>query len=320
MKPYLVKDLKDGKYDILIEQPVGGSRPRMVLKQRVGGQRFLFKTYVHNAREVWAELFASKLGELLGLEVQKVTVRKIHGRIKSNFEKVNENLPDDWQPIGAMVRHAFPRNYDIRYGKNIVGEDSEYLKLDDIEAKVRAKYYAPEDIMQRFAEMVIFDAFIGNMDRHHENWGIVEHSLIRSGQTSIDPKLLKDKIDFATLFDHGSSLLFELDENGVAKYLADLKLFEQKYILGKKYSFFVNRNGDSENIFSMIKWYIDNDPPWKKRFISAIKKMFSGVTVYDLSTVLVKMPQHADLAYSEERRKLLLESLLLRKSVLTSYL
>ncbi|MDP2691004.1 MAG: hypothetical protein Q8O95_01200 [bacterium] len=240
--------------------------------------------------------------------------------MKNKFQKANEKLPLDWIPIGVLVRHAFPREFDIRYGKSVIAEDSNYFSLEEIENKIRDRYYAPEKILVAFADMIIFDALIGNMDRHHDNWGILEHMLVKSGQTSIDPKELVSKIRFATLFDHGSSLLFELEEDTVERYLLDPELFKQKYTLGTNYTFFLNQNRGSENIFSLIKWYIDNTIDWKKRFKDSIRKMLDGINNYDFSKLLVKMPQNQELDYSEKRKALLLNSLSLRKFILTSYL
>lgn len=314
MKHFEKGKLDEKNYEIVKwEEPIGGSRPRLILKHLKTKQKFILKTYSHNSNEIWAELCASKLGELLNLDIQKVSIKKITGKVKAQFLKKSA-LDSNWDPLGALIRHAFSKDYEIKYGKWIVGENDPRLKLEDIEKKIREKYYDSDQILEKLSDMIIFDAFIGNMDRHHENWGVIE-----SPQMVIHPKL-GQKPYLATLFDHGSSLLFELDERKVNIYLQNLDDFEKNYILGKKYSFFVNKRGQKENVFSLIKWYIDNESKaWGKRFKRSIKKMFNHPTSaidFDLAKLLVKMPS----GYSEERKKLLFESLKRRKDKLISFL
>jgi hypothetical protein len=315
MKPFLIKELEENNYIIQRgEEPVGGTRPRLLLKSKKNSSKFFLKTYAHNSREIFSELLASGLGNLLNLDVQKVSIKIIKGGVRDEFIKL-KTLPANWNPIGALVRHAFKKDFDILYGKGVIGEDKERFKLSSIEKAIRTRYYAPDDLLAGFARMIVFDAFIGNMDRHHENWGIAEHKMVKAAQLTMDPSTLKSKREFATLFDHGSSLLFELDEKNVENYLMDIDSFEKNYVLGAKYSFFLNEEGKEDNIFALIEYYITKDP-WKKLFTLAIKGMFNKVACLDIAKVLLKMPQHRFIDFSDNRKSLLFESLSRRQCLL----
>lgn len=318
MKHYEIEEIDSNRYQFLkYEEPIGGSRPRIILQDKKTKSKFLLKTYNHNSREVWAELLASKIGKLLDLNIQNVSVKKM-GSATGNLFKT-QNLPANWQPVGALIRNAFPPKHDIFYGQRIVGDDSAYLKLEDIEQSIRNKYYAPEDLLQAFAKMVVFDAFIGNMDRHHQNWGIVEHQVVNQMSLLYLADSIKNRY-FATLFDHGSSLLFELAEEDVKRYIDQPDLFEKVYILGKQYTFFKDSDGNASNVFSLIKCYIKGDKKnWGKRFKKAIEP-YHGLQVYDLAKSLMKMPQHEYIDYSENRKRLLLNSLIFRKKTLEGLL
>lgn len=321
MKQFLIRNLDPLKYEILkYEEPVGGSRPRMILKHRETRQRFFLKTYAHNTREIWAELLASKIGELIGLDIQKVSIKIIDEPFKKEFQKT-QPLPKNWVPLGASVIYAFPRDFDIIYGQMIIGEDKTNLKLNEISELIEKRYYAPKDILEKLSDMIIFDAFIGNMDRHHENWGILEHIDIRQSQLAIDPKVLIPKRKFATLFDHGSSLLFELEEKNVEHYLSDIFLFEEKYINSNIYTFFLNSDGKPDNIFNIIEWYIKNDgTKWGAMFKKSIKNVLSNATLFEIAKMIFKMPNHDDIFYTENRKRLLFESFTKRMNKLKSIL
>jgi len=320
MKPFLIGKLEETKYQTLRkEEPIGGSRPRVVLQSKSSKRKYFLKTYSHNSREILSELLASKLGELLNMDIQTVSLKEITGSIKGAFTST-QALPTGWLPIGALISNAFKSGYDITYGKMVMGTDDENLRLEDIEKAVKKRYYAAEDILQSLAQMIIFDALIGNMDRHHENWGIVEHSLISSRQASLAPKELISKRRFSPLFDHGSSLLFELGEAKVSVYLKNLDDFEKHYILGKKYTFFLDTKGERKNIFKLIEHYMLTDEAWKKRFRKAIRDMFQSIAKLDLAIVLLKMPTHQFIDFSADRKTLLFESLVRRKAILKSLL
>ena len=66
----------------------------------------------------------------------------------------------------------------------------------------------PEKIRERFWDMFIVDAFIGNWDRHNGNWGFLYH-------------VQSDTLTLAPVFDCGSCLYPQADEKMIMKILAD---------------------------------------------------------------------------------------------------
>jgi hypothetical protein len=60
------------------------------------------------------------------------------------------------------------------------------------------------------AGYLVFDALIGNVDRHHENWGVLENIRSESGERVFE---------VAPTFDHASSLGRELQEDGKRRIL-----------------------------------------------------------------------------------------------------
>ena len=83
MKHFTVTELDMGKYKTITgpAEVVGGSRPRLTLFHKDGNQKFFFKTYSHNPREVWAECLASHIAELMCVKAQSVTIKKTPQRL-----------------------------------------------------------------------------------------------------------------------------------------------------------------------------------------------------------------------------------------------
>lgn len=197
MKHFEITILDFRQYTPITVEVIGGSRPRMVLGKGNNNLKHFLKSYSHNSREIAAEFIASKLGSLADFKVQKTTIKILPPNLMQFFqEKYSQFLPKDWKPIGALVKNIFPRGYEVRYGFTIVKKNpTDKLKLSEIEQSIRSKYYAPDDLLQSLAEMIVFDAWIGNMDRHHENWGILEHNTVNFLQTTLVPKSLIKKGD-----------------------------------------------------------------------------------------------------------------------------
>jgi hypothetical protein len=80
-----------------------------------------------------------------------------------------------------------------------------------------------QELIKHWAKIFIFDAFIGNTDRHQDNWGIIG-SKVSETEYSIE--------EFSPAFDNGTSLGYEILERKFSKYDGD-KLNE--YIMGGKH-------------------------------------------------------------------------------------
>lgn len=314
MKHYTVEDINYGRYENKIRfELVGGSRPRLTLQHKTTRQKFIFKTYSHNTREVWAECLASHIGSVLDIKVQQVVIRRAPKSLENAMRKVAPKLDKKWIPIGTLARNIFPRGQEIVYGAITVETPSGLLPLETIEQKIREKYYAPDDLLDSFAQMVVFDAIIGNMDRHHENWGIVETVRYKQ-QLLFDKKQIVTERWFTPLYDHGSSLMFELSEDNVEN-IKDEPLFHQKYIEGKAYTFVSMPDGSSANIFTIIKYHIDRGTPWGTRFKKEIERL-GDTSILEISKAIAKMPNIKEIDYSEARKELLLRSILYRLQIL----
>ena len=320
MRNIRIENIDYPKYEsrIKVQGLVGGSRPRLVLTHKTTKKKYIFKSYLHKTTEVISECLASYIGKILGINIQQVSIRRLSKGLANAVKNLSGKMPDDWVPVGTLASNIFPKSQEIKYGATIVGTPNSKLTLAQIEEKVRQKYYAPDDLLQDFARMVIFDAIIGNMDRHHENWGVVETETFRQ-QIINGSRQDKTQRHFTPLYDHGSSLIFELDENKIDHYLDNQTKFKEEYILGKKYSFILNEEGLKENIFKIIKNNINNRTAWGKRFIKAIKEINKNCNYIEIAKKVIQMPSSSnEIDFSDKRKELILRSIILRLEELFS--
>ncbi len=146
-----------------------GARDKVWVADR--GQRWLFKAprargLYEPGADLWAELIASGVAALLGTpaaEVLPATLDGIHGVISKS--------------VGGPLVHGnellAARNpaYDSAGKGHVAGYD-----LDSIQGAL-ADYDGSEPGLtayESFIGYLIFDAVVGNTDRHHENWALVQ--------------------------------------------------------------------------------------------------------------------------------------------------
>lgn len=187
-----------------------GAKPKFWYRSEDSGANWLFKYPRPNTGEHWAEKIAADVAGLLGVdhaEVELATYDGSRGSVTKSFDKSGLTLFHGNQ---IMVESDTEYRVDARFGQyqhtlaNIWRVLGTQFPVDRVEAALR-----------QFAEYLTLDALIGNVDRHHENWGV---------QRSPDHI---SEISLAPSFDHASSLGRELidtrrerllSENAVGRY------------------------------------------------------------------------------------------------------
>ncbi|HEX3568117.1 MAG TPA: hypothetical protein VHT70_00375 [Candidatus Saccharimonadales bacterium] len=313
MRYFEFSQLKLNDYIILEEDVPSGTRPRYVLKNKISNHKFFLKTYSQTPREIWAEVFASKVGQELGIEIQNAVPKKIpqglEDRLRSDFGPI---LRKDWQPIGVISKDVFPKGFDQLKGGDLLEtklQGSECFDLTYVESKLRDVYYASDDLLQDFANMIVFDFIIGNMDRHQDNWAVLQDTsvirqlLLVKDRSAIE-KILRART-FCPLFDHGSSLLYEIGEQKVKNYLQHPDSFIQDYILNNKGRYFslLGKHISAPNLILIHSCLLKDS--WGERFMKFIKEKVLRVDLLRLTQIILQMPNDELLCYSYERKKLL---------------
>ncbi len=185
-----------------------GSKPKVWF--RAPDERFwLFKYPRPNSGEHWSEKVAAEIAQELALPHAVVELAVCDGQVGAlcldfteggdigNLFHANELLveldPDyPTRQNFKLAKHTLDRIFDI---------------LDRNNVKTPRSWNGPPGIetsCELFVGYLLLDALIGNVDRHHENWGVVE--FVDLGRTLIE-------LELAPTFDHASSLGRELSDH-----------------------------------------------------------------------------------------------------------
>jgi len=185
-----------------------GSKPKFWFKHE--SQNWLFKEARENTGEDWAEKVASEIAALLGLPTHHSELAIWDGKkgcaVRSFLRQDRSVLVHGNELLGGSIT-----GYDKEkaYGQadhtfdNIVTA-IETLFPGDKERNVAAS---------RMVGYLVFDALIGNTDRHHQNWGVLLERRASLGQH------FAVMLQLAPTFDHASSLGRELTDDARMRYL-----------------------------------------------------------------------------------------------------
>lgn len=141
--------------------------------------------------EVWSEVLAYEIGTLIGVDVPLCVPSKCHGTwgvlVKSFLESQGDSLIH-----GGDLLAIFDPHYDREMGTR-----GSIQAIQDV-----LRSLGNEALVESLFRILLFDALIGNRDRHQENWGLV---IRKSGQRAYE---------VAPAFDNGASLAkeFKADE------------------------------------------------------------------------------------------------------------
>lgn len=210
---------------------VGGKAPKWVLTSLTDPNDFyIAKLGATNGRaETFTELFNNQLGEALGFEMAHSGVARLDAPVTTgddlspnptpsvlggeiyfltkNFRASSERLVHG----SLMIEEVFGAKQEterIHYKSEQAFYGVDFLK-EVIEAFCKNDASA---VFAKFVEMLIFDALLGSMDRHAQNWGVLQGTS------------LPGSYRFSPIFDSARALLWSLPEAKLLAYNDDQEL------------------------------------------------------------------------------------------------
>jgi hypothetical protein len=267
-----VKFIDVSKWEKELHVHTSGTRNKYILTSDKGGKYYFKKSLLKPDKdykyEFWSEVIASQIGELLGFDVVHYDVAFFEKEIGCISESVidwnNEELTEGY----AYIVEKYPEF------QNTFKKAHSFQKITESLKKLEL-----EHCILNVIKMIVFDAIIGNTDRHSENWAVIisnkqTKDVIREieklpwhsrlifkikllwrtkGQitlSKIRKQFKKNFYKFSPLYDNGSSLGRELSDEKINELLSKESEFDKFINKGKPD---IRWNDKHLNHFELIK-------------------------------------------------------------------
>ena len=207
-------------------------------------------SYINNA---FSEYIGSNIFKIVGFPTQNTILGIYKYNEKEKIVCACEDFTDSSKTLYEFENLALSTNPD----KKIETELSDILNVLD-----ENKIINSTKIKEKFWDMFIIDALIGNTDRHNGNWGFLVDN-----QTK--------EVEFAPIYDCGSCLNPMIDDNEMEK----LKENEIKNLAINCYSC-LKKNGKKINYMTYLR-YTKNEECHK-----AIIRVFKNINIIKINNFI----------------------------------
>lgn len=284
----------------------GGTRSKVIVENPLNNKEYYFKTSLKKQKidykyEFWSEIIASEIGSLLGFNTLKYDIAFKNGEIGCISESmVTEGKNKLTEGISYLT------GYDTTYNP----EDKDSKKLYTFHLiRDSLEYYSLGRFIDNIIQIVVFDSIIGNGDRHQENWGIITEyneiiatieEIARKEKKgfiakqlftllAITSKSKREEVEevvksfsllmpgtFAKIYDNGSCLGREIDDEKIKQMLSDIPMING-YI--KRGVSEIHWKSEKLNHFNLIENISKEYPDIVKKTIKNVKEnyMESGI-------------------------------------------
>lgn len=231
-------------------QDVGwkGTRNKDIYEDKEGTIHYFKFSHERYPWEFWSEIISSKLGQQLGLDIVDYNVG--FRQTEQGFEIgcLSSSMID--LSLGQSLVHGIEL---LRPFKTDFDEEKGTDHSFQLIRQVFDHYKDYQPFLDKIIELIVFDAIIGNRDRHQENWGIIRSIIVlpkqyisflerlanlARGRIKVPkPRVITTISDeFSPIYDSGSSLAHNVLNENLPKYLIEeghQNRF-QKYAFGNK--------------------------------------------------------------------------------------
>lgn len=238
LKQGTIPYLKERDYCI-IPFPLDGDAPKQFIKAYFYESQSnvykknpkTWKSYITKSAEKWyphesvIEFLINRIGQVLGLRMNNVKLVKVNTQIRFLSEYFL-NLSEEVMIHGAEVCGEYLE--DIEFAKKIANDKKTARELFSFEFISEAiKTVFPnnyEDLLTEFVKLIVFDAIVGNNDRHFYNWAIIR-PIKKGGKLPY----------FSPIYDSARGLIWNWSDEALKRHL---KNYEQD---GKKIDKYIKK-------------------------------------------------------------------------------
>ncbi|MCD7776910.1 MAG: HipA domain-containing protein [Clostridiales bacterium] len=215
----------------------------------------------------FSEYLGCHIYEIIGIPVQKTLLGTYNTDGK---EKIVAACKDFTEPYTVLQDFGSMKNQIIDSVRNGYGTDL----FDVLKAIEEQQAMDPAVILQRFWDMFIVDAFIGNWDRHNGNWGFLYNTIT-------------DEVKLAPVYDCGSSLYPQADEEIMKTVLTNKR--ERDYRIYEIPTSAITVNNKKLKYFDFISSLENKDCNL------ALKRIVPKIDMSQIYSVIEDIPYVSDL-------------------------
>ena len=265
---------------------VAGLKPKAWLQTASEGE-WLFKTHRPGTHESVAEVYAASLAALLRLPAAEYRLAIWNGQAGCASRKFEGIQPGKQLLSSADARYKV----DGRFRH----EDHTIELVADVLSKLSAGAGASAtfaDARGMYLGYLMFDAWIVNTDRHHENWGYIEVAGVRT---------------LAPTYDHGSAFAWRESDEKLLKRLTTKDVgFSIGHHLSRSMSaLYATRSGVCEKL-SLLEAVTCFARKCDAEEVTRWRCLFSGINTAAVSQIVNSAPASQ---VSESRKKWVAELL-----------
>lgn len=265
------------RFKEITNRPTKGARVKRLLDDTYS-QRLVFLKYCavdrNNERrkstELASEKIACEIAKVIGYRCADIELAKDQDGdlcvLNYSFLKPDESLIE-FASEASISQNGYDRKekYTIQGIKRI---------LDIVDEKLYSE----------FIGLQVFDALIGESDRHEENWGYVRSN--KSGN-----------IIFAPFYDNGDSLMHNINDVQIEECTND----EAKFLryINKSKTKILDNNGHKIKHFQLIDYLITENPIFLREELQKTKNLTDDI----IKEIIYRIPDE----YLPERHKKILQ-------------
>lgn len=223
-----------------------------------------------------------EIAKVLGYDCARIELAKDTEGVLGvlNYFFVDSNTKNNILHMDAVV-----------YLKKDNEERSSFYSLSNIKSRLDA---LDENLFYEFIRIMVFDALVGEQDRHEENWGV---------------QIIDNQYRISPLYDNGCSLLREFkNEQFARKYYTGKNPFDA-YIKRSRTLIYKEGTNKKYKHFELVEYLLNNYPNIVEKEILNLNKLTDNVIV----EIVEKIP---DDLITEMHKKFIIEYLKIRRDIL----
>lgn len=299
-----VPTVKKRHYFVDASKTVGGAAPKSFIRMYEHGRvrrssRQRWQGHIAKVGHKWypcesiTEHLMTRIGQVLGFQMAQSRLVQMKGQVRFLSEYFLRDNRDELVH-GAEIFGSYLDEPEFVKKAEAAGLERDLLTVQAAKDAIKARFPSADHdaLFLRLVEMVVFDAIVGNHDRHHLNWGIVRDI---SG---------KNEPRFAPIFDTARGLFWNVPDHVVAAKHSNSKEREKyvtTYVNGAKTKF--GWDGDSTvSHFDLVSLLKDAYP----RVVPSVQAKSSPERLLDIEAMIKK--EFGNLM-TEARRSLIMECL-----------